>query len=175
MAKQVFGSSLDYNKIRIKNTRSTFLQKQGVATVPPNGHIYMYGCYQDDYSKATPARQAVFIHEMTHVWQCQNKVLSLSLTDMWNIVNYTPKAYQYTLEENKDFLQYGFEQQASIIEDYFLIQNHNLHRKQRCLNKCTPEEKSALYKKVLARFHQNPSYARKNKWRQITGKKPPSL
>ena len=53
------------------------------------------------------------IHEFVHVWQIQQgvKMVRHALFD---------RRYRYALKEGKAFFQYGIEQQAKIVEDYFL-------------------------------------------------------
>lgn len=80
----------------------------------PNGSIYFNpNDYLLDYSKASLGKQAWFIHEMTHVWQIQQgiQVVKHAILD---------RRYQYVLESGKQFLAYGVEQQAQMVQDYFI-------------------------------------------------------
>lgn len=95
------------------------------------------------------------IHEMTHVWQYQNgqtvalraigeqlffefpsqaihhigKKLSIE-------INGFKGAYSYELDVRKDLLDYGIEQQASIVADYWAMRNRLIDKvKQRATNR----------------------------------------
>ena len=80
----------------------------------PNGNIYFNKAdFKEDFSTATLGTQSWFIHEMTHVWQVQQgmQVLRRAVLD---------RRYQYVLQAGKQFLDYGVEQQAQMVQDYFL-------------------------------------------------------
>lgn len=55
----------------------------------------------------------VLVCQLIHVWQIQQgvKVVRQALFD---------RRYRYALKEGKAFFQYGLEQQAKMVEDYFL-------------------------------------------------------
>jgi hypothetical protein len=164
LAQSVFGDSLNYSSIRVNNWHFPIFQKKDVA-MAPTGNLYMYNYYCDDFAKARdPYRRALFIHEMSHVWQYQNKILHPTLANaklqLKHKFNYAA-AYYYMLDAKKDLMKYGVEQQASIIEEYFLLKQGLNGR--HCQNDCSPAERLKLYEKVLEKFHQNPSYA-KRKW-----------
>ena len=65
------------------------------------------------------------IHELTHVWQYQTRGASYISNSFLNqacaLVSAGDRggAYAYILEEGKDLIGYGAEQQAQIVEDYF--------------------------------------------------------
>ena len=58
-------------------------------------------------------KQSWLIHELTHVWQLQQglKVVRGALIN---------RRYDYVLKVNKPFLNYGIEQQARMVQDYFI-------------------------------------------------------
>ncbi|HBL97627.1 MAG: type IV secretion protein Rhs, partial [Psychrobacter sp.] len=58
-------------------------------------------------------KQSWLIHELTHVWQLQQglKVVRGALID---------RRYDYVLETGKSFFKYGIEQQARMVQDYFV-------------------------------------------------------
>lgn len=177
LAKSVFGDSVDYSTVKISDGKFVGFHPEGTA-MAPNGNLYMYGCYHADYSQQSVMTQSLFIHEMTHVWQYQNKILApIAEAVKLNIkhkFNYTA-AYNYTLDGKKDLLDYNMEQQASIVQDYFMLkicgmQGHRGH----CQNICSDRAKITLLEKTLAKFLQNPSYAA-NEAKKNGGKpKPPA-
>lgn len=98
--------------------------------ISPNGHIYFNpaDCL-NDFSMASLGKQAWFIHEMTHVWQVQQgmKVIRRAILD---------RRYQYLLKEGKSFFQYGIEQQAQMVQDFFV--QRSLGQDCRALERCLP-------------------------------------
>lgn len=89
----------------------------------PNGHIYFnINNFETDFSMADLYVQSWFIHEMVHVWQLQQG-LHVVRQAIFN------RRYQYAFQTGKDFLSYGIEQQAQMVQDYFLQK----HRGQSCV------------------------------------------
>ena len=60
------------------------------------------------------AIQALFIHEMVHVWQHQQGVFL-------PLARHPFARYDYILRPGKSFARYGIEQQAEIVSHYFLL------------------------------------------------------
>lgn len=96
---------------------------QPVDTVmAPNGNIYYPAkntSYEDDLggSNVDLGKKALFIHEMTHVWQHQQGVRIRGRY----LLNPSDRVYEYQFEPNKPFGDYGIEQQADIVRDYFRV------------------------------------------------------
>ncbi|MEZ0262963.1 MAG: hypothetical protein ACAH80_18305 [Alphaproteobacteria bacterium] len=169
LAKTVFGDSLDYKSITISDEKFMALSMlpEGTA-MAPNGHLFMPGCYKDDYSKEDTYWKALFVHEMTHVWQYQNKVLApmaeavrLNLSHGFNYA----AAYPYKLDEKKDLIDYNMEQQASIVQDYFAMKQEGFKYQfwGNCKDgHCDDAEKKRLFEKVLEKFHADPAYAKRD-------------
>lgn len=126
LAYSVFYEQLDLDRPRIYASAWVI---QGYA-ISPNGHIYFNPSdYLEDFSTATLGRQAWFIHEMTHVWQVQQgmHVVRRAVLD---------RRYQYLLQEGKSFFQYGIEQQAQMVQDFFV--QRSLGQDCRALGQCLP-------------------------------------
>lgn len=85
--------------------------------------FYSRRFFRDDilpeYPKQLPLNEAMLLaHEMTHVWQWQNR----------DITGYHPlravkeqadtDPYLFDLEPPREFLDYGFEQQAALVEEF---------------------------------------------------------
>lgn len=110
LATSVFGDSLKLDDIQIK-TAWWVLKNYAVS---PNGNIYFNPKdYLSDFSAASLGHQSWLIHELTHVWQLQHglKVVRGALLN---------RRYQYELVKGKPFLSYGIEQQARMVQDYFI-------------------------------------------------------
>jgi hypothetical protein len=150
MAQGVFGDSIDYKYVLVHSGRLFGpMHKENFAKTTLS-MIFMHNLYQDDYSKASLGMQELFIHEMAHVWQFQQMAYNPTPLDLQNAVQYNPKAYQYELDK-KDLMDYGTEQQASVIAAYFALKARN-----------NPAEKArrSQFEKVLKKFIENPSYAK---------------
>ena len=110
LARSIFGSHLQLDDIRIYAARWVL---KGYA-ISPNGHIYFNPAdWQPDFSTGTIHIQAWFIHELVHVWQVQQGIQVIRKA-LFN------RRYRYQLKHHKPFLQYGIEQQAQMVQDYFL-------------------------------------------------------
>jgi hypothetical protein len=94
-------------------------------SITPGEMPYMKrSVYQPDYSTAfLETDRAEFIHEMVHVWQYYHgyhKLLQAGWLWLSNLTNYM-KSYPYDLSYSANFDSYNMEQQACIIEDWWLI------------------------------------------------------
>lgn len=110
LAKSIFSDGLDLEGIRIVAHR--LILKHYAMSL--NGHIYFHPAdWCEDFSQRSLAQQSWLIHELTHVWQIQQgiAVLRKAIFD---------RQYNYVLEQGKQFLHYGIEQQAQMVQDYFL-------------------------------------------------------
>ena len=167
LAKTVFGDSLDYAAVRLHDRRilPPVIQKRHQAVAKGNDISFPRSAYAGDFSKEPdPNKQSVFIHELTHVWQHQNKVVSTPKEavkeTLKHAFNYS-KAYLHTLSHARDLTDYGFEQQAAIVQDYFLLSRHGIaksYKGRRTAGETDPDLK-AQYEKVLSRFLKDPAYA----------------
>jgi len=164
LARKIFGASIKYDDVSIYNKKFAFFQPDN-SGMTPNGSIYIDSKeIISDYGLSTIAsfEKAFFIHEMTHVWQKQNKVLNPIASAIANSLRHAffySEAYKYTLEKNKDLLDYRMEQQAQIIEDYARIQFlHTNPNPNFISNRGTKEQIVGLFNSVLAKFLISPSY-----------------
>ena len=126
LARSVFGDSICLNKVRLK-TAWWVLRHYAVS---PNGHIYFNpDDWIGDFSQAPLGKQGWLIHELTHVWQGQQglKVVRGALIN---------RRYEYELTLGKSFFKYGIEQQARMVQDYFV--RRQLGRDCRELEVCIP-------------------------------------
>jgi hypothetical protein len=177
LARTIFADSVDYTTVTVSDQK--FL---GISFLPegtamaPNGNLFMPGCYRDDYAAEGTVWQSIFLHEMTHVWQYQNKVLNpipaaakLAVKHKFNY----QAAYEYALDGKKDLLDYNMEQQAAIVQDYFAMkQNGGYSNWGCCQNVCDDAEKLMLFEKVLAKFLVDPGYAKSDAFPTFGFKKP---
>ena len=110
MAREVFGSNLKLDDIQIIAHRLVIKNY----AISPNGNIYFHvKDWCEDFSTQPLNIQSWLIHELTHVWQIQQgiAVIRKAMLD---------RRYSYVLEKGKAFLMYGVEQQAQMVQDYFV-------------------------------------------------------
>lgn len=138
LARLVFGDSINLDTVQLK-TAWWVLKNYAVS---PNGNIYFHPAdWIEDFSKATIRKQSWLIHELTHVWQLQHglKVVRGALID---------RRYAYNLQQGKSFFKYGIEQQARMVQDYFIRQQ--LGQNCQDLEACIPflTKRSGLTKRL---------------------------
>ncbi len=110
MAHSVFGPDFDVCKVRLK-TAWWVLKNYAVS---PNGNIYFHAKdWVEDFSKQSLAKRSWLIHELTHVWQLQQGLKVVRGA----VIN---RRYDYSLRQGKPFFSYGIEQQARMVQDYFV-------------------------------------------------------
>lgn len=114
LARSVFGDSIRLEQVQLK-TAWWVLKDYAVS---PNGNIYFHPAdWVIDFSQCSLAKQSWLIHELTHVWQLQQgvKVVRGAMMD---------RRYDYVLAAGKPFFNYGIEQQARMVQDYFISRQH---------------------------------------------------
>ena len=163
MLKPIFRDGIDYARVRVINN-SFPLQPQNVY-MTPRGHVYAPGTlWLDDFSAGSlhGIRRAVFVHEMTHVWQYANgmDLISEGVVEFTKHRGNYEQAYPYELEAGRDLVDYGMEQQASIVEDYYLI-TIDRDEPHRMTNRgVSASQRDALFANVMKNLFANPRYAR---------------
>lgn len=169
LAQSMFQDAIAYRLVSIHDEKYVFLQPAN-SGMTPNGRIYVDGVYSVDYSTESPQQQAFFIHEMTHVWQHQNKILAIgvigsAILEIIRRLGDYDSAYPYLLDSSKDLTDYNLEQQAAIVEDYFRLTKLGLlpRRAQFLYSPASALHPSGaptrqLYETVLHKFLRDPSY-----------------
>ena len=120
LAASVFGTAIDYDPVRICRRKWFPFQPRQVA-MAPTGHIHFHphgNLWSDDFAADLPWRQALFIHEMTHVWQTQQR-------GRWYLplMRHPFCRYHYALKPGWPLKRYGLEQQAEIVKHTFMLRN----------------------------------------------------
>jgi predicted small lipoprotein YifL len=124
MLRPIFRDGVDYDKVRVIDAPFPF-QPAGTY-MTPRGHIYAPGrLFREDFSLPSlhGVERAVFVHEIGHVWQFANGIdlVARAVAEYAKYRGDYEKAYPYRLEPGRDLADYGMEQQASILEDYYLV------------------------------------------------------
>jgi hypothetical protein len=113
MVAEVFGQALDPRPVRV--LAAPLLKRAFVAMGPLV--VWPVRSAWADFSLAPLADRAVFVHELTHVWQAQNGVnllfAKLQCGDH-------PQAYVYRLDPTTRFETLNIEQQAMAVEHAYL-------------------------------------------------------
>ncbi|MEZ0260532.1 MAG: hypothetical protein ACAH80_05945 [Alphaproteobacteria bacterium] len=166
LAKLIFKDSIDYSAVRLHDKRilPSFIQEKHQAVAHRSSISFPRSAYAEDFSKEPDAlKQSVFIHELVHVWQHQNKVLSTPREGVKETLrhrfNYS-KAYLHKLATGKDLVNYGFEQQAAIVQDYFLLKHRGIDKSYKGRRLEKPADLLEKYEAVLGNFLKEPSYAK---------------
>lgn len=123
LAASVFGTAIDYARVRIANRKWAFFQPRHVV-MAPSGTIHFHprgDLYCDDFCASHIDAQGLFIHEMTHVWQHQ-RGLFLPLA------RHPFCRYDYSLKPGWPLHRYGIEQQAEIVRHAFLLREGRVVR-----------------------------------------------
>jgi len=159
LARTVYGFTIRYNEVWIhRASYLPFNMQQNNVAMTPNGEMYFQeDVYEPDYSMPFQSMkredgQHIFLHEMMHVWQIQH--------GMWvRTRGAFSWAADYTYDLDKPNLSnYGMEQQACIVSDYWLLKTYGFfgHENLYSLRNYDPSEPTlelmARYKKVLGSF-----------------------
>ena len=117
LVAEVFGNAINPDPVRIRRRRWFPFQPTGTV-MAPMGHIHFTpACsrYCDDFSCAALSAQGLFIHEMVHVWQAQQR-------GRWWLpfMRHPFCRYGYSYRQGKRFDRYGIEQQAEIVRHWFI-------------------------------------------------------
>ncbi|MDW3118456.1 MAG: hypothetical protein R8G60_12265 [Roseovarius pacificus] len=94
------------------------------AVVVHNKVFFSKDWYEPDYMPQYPAFMSlvhamIFAHEMTHVWQWQNRrQTGYSPLQAMREHRVSDDPYLFDISTRSDLLDYGYEQQASIVEEY---------------------------------------------------------
>lgn len=144
----LFRDAVDYDRIRVVRGRAFPLQSSRTIVTVGRAIYVPEPVYVADYARAAPERRAILVHEVVHVWQFESGIAVVAGAMRAFLANggrYT-RAYHYRLAPGRDLLQYGIEQQASIIEHYFLAHGG---------------KEATLFTSVLRRFLEDPRYPRR--------------
>jgi hypothetical protein len=117
LAKAMFGPALDLEPVTVRRRKWFPFQPKDVI-MAPTGHVHVHPqsqLWSEDYSGERLHLQALFLHELTHVWQTQERgKLYLPL------MRHPFCRYRYTFEEGRPFDRYGIEQQAELVRHAFM-------------------------------------------------------
>jgi hypothetical protein len=120
LVRDIFGDAIDCEQVTIRRSRFHPLHPRHFL-MAPMGHIHAHprsNLWSEDYSGESLGLQALFLHEMTHVWQAQKRGRFYLL-----LMRHPFCRYRYRFEPGKPFDRYGLEQQAEIVRHVFLLRH----------------------------------------------------
>ncbi|MCI1899221.1 MAG: type IV secretion protein Rhs [Enterobacter sp.] len=126
LASSLFGFSIHYHQVWIHlESYLPFNLQNPTQAMSPDGEMWFRPeKYQHDFSLASVYFQHLFLHEMMHIWQHQR--------GLWvrtrGLMSWAAD-YSYHLDK-PNLLDYGLEQQASIVSDYWLLKHHGFYHLQ---------------------------------------------
>ena len=161
-SRSVFGGAINFgekgegNGVGIYDGKWKPFQPDNRA-MAPNGNIYFPGTsYEEDFSnlnsKSVSDRdRRTYIHEMTHVWQHQHGKAVKTRGAALGVLAVAGDPYAYKLYTSgddtnfKDLSDYGLEQQAAIIGDYYALrENLDLEPDATNIERLTPQDYEAV-------------------------------
>jgi hypothetical protein len=118
LARSVFGDAIDYGRVRVLRRKWWPFQPREVA-MAPTGNLHFHprsSLWREDFATAGIGLQALFLHELTHVWQSQTRGRFYL-----PLMRHPFCRYAYRLKPGRRFEAYGLEQQGEIIRHAFLL------------------------------------------------------
>ena len=111
------------------------VQLGGVASIGASrtlgNRIFLQKTWLDSWQSKSIESLGLLIHEAVHAWQYQSNGWRYAPRSLWEQFQAKVRhgtrreAYSYDLEEHKEFLSFGIEQQAQMIQDWYLGSMHN--------------------------------------------------
>jgi len=120
LARPMFGDAIDYTRVRLMQRKWWPFQPTGIV-MAPCGNIHFHPRseqWSEDFSVEGLSLQGLFIHEMTHVMQSQQRGRYYL-----PLMRHPFCRYHYAVKTGKVFDRYGLEQQAEIMRHLFLASN----------------------------------------------------
>jgi hypothetical protein len=117
MVTSLFKTAITLTSVRVYNDNFLPFQDKFGYAITPRGSIYWPEMdFREDYSIAGIDDIHWFMHEMAHVWQYQMG-MCVVCRGLFSFI----ADYKYDLENGNLLSQYGMEQQASILADYYVL------------------------------------------------------
>lgn len=120
LARSIFGDAIDYAGVCI-NRHAWWPFQPRNTIMAPDGHLWLHphgDLWCEDFAGQRLSLQALFVHEMTHVWQAARG-------GRWwlPLMRHPFCRYAYDLVPGRPFTRYGIEQQAEIVRHAFLLRH----------------------------------------------------
>lgn len=119
LAQEYYGDTINYDAVNVFERPYFFMDVEDFQAVSMFGNLYAYRDSFQNIANANTETKIGFVHEIGHVWQHQNLPLSESskiVSDDWN-----DNTYYFEAHFHDRFLDFGIEQQPSILERIFAL------------------------------------------------------
>lgn len=120
LARTIFGDAIDYAPVTVRRRKWFPFQPRETA-MAPCGHIHFHprgSLWSEDFAAADIGLQGLFLHEMTHVWQAQQRGRFYL-----PLMRHPFCRYAYEYEPGRPFERYGLEQQGEIVRHAHLLRH----------------------------------------------------
>ena len=120
LAASMFGRAIDLDAVRVKNRKWWPLQPREVV-MAPCGHLHVprgSTLASEDYAAERIGLQGLFLHELTHVWQAQQRGRFYL-----PLMRHPFCRYGYAIRPGWRFERYGLEQQGELVRHTYLLRN----------------------------------------------------
>lgn len=130
LLEEFFGGGLDVDLLCLYEGG---IYSLGSTRVFKNG-IYFQRSLGFPRLRETPFGRSLLIHEAVHVWQYQKVGIRYACGSIWEQLTSTLAtgsrrgAYRYRLSPERPLSSYGYEQQAQLLQDYYLRRWHGEER-----------------------------------------------
>lgn len=119
MIISIFKDSIKLALVKVRNGPILPMQRPNTAVTPWGEPYFPKGHFCDDFSIEPIHSQHWFMHEIAHVWQ-----YGLGMSVAIRGIKSEFADYDYQLANDKVLSDYGMEQQASILADYWCLKTH---------------------------------------------------
>jgi len=134
-----YNNTIDASKVDL--FEDSFVDNTEYAAVTIGNKIYFKSSLE--YNNHRFSYIPLLVHELAHVWQWQHHKLSIGSGD----------EYTYNINTSLSFLEYGREQQATILEDYYLLSTYGVARLGYCQD-CDQMHIADLYNRYEILYQQ---------------------
>jgi hypothetical protein len=120
LANSVYRNAIDLGQVTVERRKWFPLQPRNVL-MAPCGHVHVHPkshLWSEDYSREHLGLQGLFLHELCHVWQAQQRGRYYL-----PLMRHPFCTYHYTIRPGWKLERYGLEQQAEIVRHVFLLRN----------------------------------------------------
>lgn len=119
-----FGNQVDTSRVTIKHKPHIFRNTR--ARVLGDTITFSNDSYLSDFSTGTAAERALFVHEITHIWQRHgSQTLPIVRAAIEQLRRDT---YSYSLDPSRSLESYRMEQQAQIVQDFYFMRQIGISR-----------------------------------------------
>jgi hypothetical protein len=118
LAASLFGDAIDQNAVTIRHSKWWPFQPRNTL-MAPCGHLHVHpqsALWSEDYSREGLSLQALLLHELTHVWQAQQRGKYYL-----PLMRHPFCRYDYAVKPGWPLERYGLEQQGEIVRHTFLL------------------------------------------------------